>query len=753
MTQIVSSISGIEIYAPSAGNAPTNSSEVSAIASGYQVVSATATQLYAGTSFLTSVNSTPVSASRAGNAANASLATSAWYDGTGRLISALPDKAAVSSIASGYVTGVSATVANNSASWGGGGGSVVSPSGTIFVSGSNIEGTNSAAVLQQTAAGFTQYLEKTYFLNEIAPYLQEITYNHVDDTGANLLMEFQETAHDFPITILISGRDSAYLEQSASSFISVGENSASIPLGSIVQGISASASEHLHFPNGFSDFTAEKAGESGIVGVGELAWNSALTGVSATVANNSASWGGGVPASTVSSIASSYASSAVSGVEGTVSANSATWNNTGVAESTVSSIASSYAESAASSKLDSTAQVVTATAGDGTYITSINGLGISGQGGGGGVTVQTASARTMNSAAAYSGVTGFSGIDGVGPVVLRSGTVVAGSMRMQLGSYGTNIPYPSSVDGDQNYKWSTGNILLLSSNQGYGYFKGHQLWLCRGSAATSHRISFDVNNTTGDVMVYQSGHSAVITPTGFSIWGPTTATEHRRNIDSGTFDYWNEVSAKLDSNASSSFYTTANESGYVGSSYVDSAVSGKMDSSAMTSYALSADVSGTVDLVSTQSANWGGSALALSAGPGVKLELSGSTLVVGADETVLWSGSSAASVNTVFTLGESYTNFERIRLSLARSTTQLPSVQEFYVDGASTTLNCMVPIVDSGAGGNMYIDGVDFELTDHSTFTVLGITRKKLASTTLSTESDKPLTLFKIVGVNRTAGV
>jgi hypothetical protein len=74
----------------------------SAIASAYQVVSATATQLNAGTAYLTSVNETPISASRAGNAANASLANSAWYDGTGRLISALPDSAAVSSIASSY---------------------------------------------------------------------------------------------------------------------------------------------------------------------------------------------------------------------------------------------------------------------------------------------------------------------------------------------------------------------------------------------------------------------------------------------------------------------------------------------------------------------------------------------------------------------------------------------------------------------------------------------------------------------------
>ena len=100
--QVLSSLSGITFYAPSAGFAPTNSADVSAIASAYQVVSATATQLNAGTAYLTSVNETPISASRAGNAANASLATSAWYDGTGRLISSLPDEATVSSIASAY---------------------------------------------------------------------------------------------------------------------------------------------------------------------------------------------------------------------------------------------------------------------------------------------------------------------------------------------------------------------------------------------------------------------------------------------------------------------------------------------------------------------------------------------------------------------------------------------------------------------------------------------------------------------------
>lgn len=102
MAFVLSSVSGNLISAASAGYAPTNSADVSAIASAYQVVSSTATQLYAGTSYLTGVNSAPISADRAGNAANASLANSAWYDGTGRFISALPDEAAVSAIASAY---------------------------------------------------------------------------------------------------------------------------------------------------------------------------------------------------------------------------------------------------------------------------------------------------------------------------------------------------------------------------------------------------------------------------------------------------------------------------------------------------------------------------------------------------------------------------------------------------------------------------------------------------------------------------
>lgn len=138
----------------------------------------------------------------------------------------------------------------------------------------------------------------------------------------------------------------------------------------------------------------------------------------------------------------------------------------------------------------------------------------------------------------------------------------------------------------------------------------------------------------------------------------TTANESGF-VDSAYVD--SAFSGKMDSSASSSFYTTANESGFVDSAYVESSVSGKQDASAMSAYALSSDVSGTVDLVSSQSANWGGSALQLSAGPGVTFTKSGNVLVAGLDETVLWSGEGISAGQST-SLSESITAFERIRV-------------------------------------------------------------------------------------------
>lgn len=215
MAKVLTGISGNLISAASAGFAPTNSADVSAIASAYQVVSATATQLYAGTAYVTSVNGAPLSASRAGNAANASLATSAWYDGTGRLISALPDSAAVSAIASAYAESAASSKQdeltfsydendridgiNGSAlaGQGGGGGAVDSPSGTIIVTdGTAIEATNSAIGSSTVEQKFLNYAPNA---SQIVNWQSTVLLQGESVSGASL-MKLQALTDPYTVT-------------------------------------------------------------------------------------------------------------------------------------------------------------------------------------------------------------------------------------------------------------------------------------------------------------------------------------------------------------------------------------------------------------------------------------------------------------------------------------------------------------------------------------------------------------------------
>lgn len=673
MTQIVSSISGIEIYAPSAGNAPTNSSEVSAIASAYQVVSATATQLYAGTSFLTSVNSTPVSASRAGNAANASMANSAYYDGTGRLISALPDSAAVSAIASAYqvvtatgsaavgyglgaetavssingsallpygfsaisgnsgnwnstrtaVTANSAnwnsvynTVNNNSASWGGGGGSVVSPSGTIFVNnGNQVEGTNSAVVVEQTSMGVTSTLSPQ--VNAIGPTgMGVLTYDYPDESGMNLVFMLSVEYHGADVTVVISGRDNNWNMASASGLIVEGDTSANIPLGPIVSQLSASSDYWINLVYG-QDLSAVKAPGYAVTGVGELAWNSALTDVSATVALNSSTWS-----------------------QGFQYGNSGSYNANTIG----------IGASGAGTKTDA-----------GIYLTSTHGTGF-----------YKVNELTLN----------------------RSG-------------YGETVNFNLGSAGSQ--------VRVSASGTRGGYFSA---W----------------NDNTEAALVV-SGAKPILK------LGVESASD--TSISS-----WNDC-----------YDTVSGNSASWGQGGVDSATV----SSIASSYAqdVSAAVSGTVDTVSSQSANWGGSALALSAGPGVKLELSGTTLVASTDETVLYSATAYAPGDTQqsYSLIETPMNFETVRVlayrPLANGAPWFGSIDiqiaNLYNYTAANTLMAM-PYAFVGTANNIFYEGQYFINNITSTSWEDGSsTQRKTTETAYTTGYYAHI--YKIIGINRTAGV
>jgi hypothetical protein len=275
-----------------------------------QVVTATATQLYAGTAYLTSVNGAPVSASRAGNAANASLANSAWYDGTGRFISALPDSATVSSIASAYAESAASgkldTTAFNSAD---------------FYTTAN-------------ESGFITGLPR----NITAIYVSASGHVRAGSTTTDLYGNF-----DYAGMYFRRGVNRPYnigLDNTGSNFyIATAKNGYARIYASSIQTWNSYSAKQDALTFGYDT-------EDRISGI------------------NGSAIAGGIDSTTCSAIASSYAESAASSKQDTLSFayNTADQISSingsalgGMDEAAVSGIASAYAQSAASSKLDASA--------------------------------------------------------------------------------------------------------------------------------------------------------------------------------------------------------------------------------------------------------------------------------------------------------------------------------------------------------------------------------------------------------------
>ena len=91
------------------------------------------------------------------------------------------------------------------------------------------------------------------------------------------------------------------------------------------------------------------------------------------------------------------------------------------------------------------------------------------------------------------------------------------------------------------------------------------------------------------------------------------------------------------------------------------------------------------NIVQTNSASWGGNALPISAGPGVKINFVNNTLVFSKDETVLWTGTGSTTGSTI-NLNESLTHFEKYGLYyyIPYQESNQPYYQEFiYKQGQS----------------------------------------------------------------------
>lgn len=146
-------------------------------------------------------------------------------------------------------------------------------------------------------------------------------------------------------------------------------------------------------------------------------------------------------------------------------------------------------------------------------------------------------------------------------------------------------------------------------------------------------------------------------------------------------------------------------------------------------------------------------AIPVVAGTGVRFreDVENNRVVAELDETVLSSTATAVAVGVEITLAEKFTNFERIKIFAIRNpdSGQGSWCNEYQVDSTHAGIGFIAPLLATGST-NLIIDAFKGTLSG-SKLTINVVTRKTFADTSFSTASGSPVTITKIVGINRVA--
>lgn len=161
------------------------------------------------------------------------------------------------------------------------------------------------------------------------------------------------------------------------------------------------------------------------------------------------------------------------------------------------------------------------------------------------------------------------------------------------------------------------------------------------------------------------------------------------------------------------------------------------------------------NIVQTNSGAWGGSALPISAGPGIKVNLVDNTLVFSNDETVLYSAApknyGEASSGESITLNESISSFERLRfyINVMRGPNSPVYYESYEVENyLGTACNFQYgPFPENKVTANWFI------LRAWTTNNICNIsaTHNAYTATQVPNWGNKwfPGSVYKIVGINR----
>ena len=138
------------------------------------------------------------------------------------------------------------------------------------------------------------------------------------------------------------------------------------------------------------------------------------------------------------------------------------------------------------------------------------------------------------------------------------------------------------------------------------------------------------------------------------------------------------------------------------------------------------------------------------AGPGIKIdEPSAGTVRIGNDETVLWEGNEYVSAGP-FTLSENFYNFAGIKIFVGRGTdVRWPLANEFEITSSAKKDVCLHNMF---ADGNSLLYDCAMASLSANQLKVNSFLRKSFGNNSFTTYTNTPLSLTKIVGINRISG-
>ena len=163
----------------------------------------------------------------------------------------------------------------------------------------------------------------------------------------------------------------------------------------------------------------------------------------------------------------------------------------------------------------------------------------------------------------------------------------------------------------------------------------------------------------------------------------------------------------------------------------------------------SGTIDDTITNVNTNSGAWGGSALPISAGEGIKVNLVDNTLVFSNDETVLYKFTGSDIIETsAYELSEAYTNFNRMRITFAYND-GYRICQEYDTKFDSNRIPAPIGTTPTNNGtiyckiGSFTHNNEHTQISRIASYDIANFTGKNVANV---------VSIYSVVGINRIAG-